>query len=331
MKPSRYLSLVVLALALVAIPAIATAQAPTVEVARHDDLGPMLVDSEGRTLYAFSNDSDGASNCLGDCAALWPPLLLTEGEPAGGGGVAGLLGLIVRSEGGRQATYNGRPLYRYAQDVNPGDTNGQGMANAWYVVHPDAPSIAAADQEIEGDTVTISRVVVMEGSWVVIHADQGGSPGAIIGEASVAPGENLAVEVLIDTLRLTERLHAMVHRDRGDLGQFEFPGADPPLTLGGAQVTAMFAVTAAPAAVATSAATEPAPTVAATAEPTSAPATPLPATPAAPTPADTPVPATEPALAAPAATTGNLTLPAVLGLATLVVVIVAVLLRRRRS
>ena len=252
MKRYRLLSSVMLALLLIAVPAIALAQTPTVGVVRHDGLGLMLADSEGRTLYAFSSDSDGTSNCLGECAALWPPLLLDEGEPISGDGVAGLLGLIERSDGGRQVTYNGRPLYRYAQDANAGDANGQGMANSWYVVHPDAPSITVADQGITGDTVTIGRVVVMEGSWVVIHADQNGSPGAIIGEASVPPGESLDASVTIDTLRLTDRLHAMVHRDRGDPGQFEVPRRRFRRSSSeGLPLTAAFAVTAAPAAAAT--------------------------------------------------------------------------------
>ena len=102
-------------------------------------LGKYLVDSQGRTLYLFAKDTGTMSTCSGACASDWPPST-TSGHPEAGSGVnAALLGNITRSDGGTQLTYNGHPLYRYAGDQSPGDTNGQGLTEfggGWYVVSP---------------------------------------------------------------------------------------------------------------------------------------------------------------------------------------------------
>ncbi|HKX76193.1 MAG TPA: hypothetical protein VJR05_12485 [Acidimicrobiia bacterium] len=94
------------------------------------DLGTILVDSAGRTLYLFTPDAQGEPTCTGDCATNWPPL--TEAVTAGEGVDAALLG--AASTG--QATYNGWPLYYFAADANPGDINGQGVSDVWYVIDP---------------------------------------------------------------------------------------------------------------------------------------------------------------------------------------------------
>lgn len=108
------------------------------------DLGPIVVDAGGRTLYAFLPDDRGASTCYDDCAANWPALTV-EGDPVAGEGVdADLLGTTEREDGTVQVTYNGWPLYRYAGDGAAGDLNGQGVGDVWYVVSPDGTPIQDA-------------------------------------------------------------------------------------------------------------------------------------------------------------------------------------------
>lgn len=105
------------------------------------DLGTILVDADGMTLYLFTSDSPGVSVCEGDCLAAWPPLL---GEPAAGEGVdEGLLGTLTRSDGTTQVSYNGWPLYTWTQDSAPGDTTGQGFNGIWWVVSPEGEAIGA--------------------------------------------------------------------------------------------------------------------------------------------------------------------------------------------
>ena len=115
-------------------------EAATVLAASHSELGTILADAEGRTLYMFTNDERNTSNCIGPCIQNWPPLLVEGGLTAGQGVSSGLLGTLTRLDGSIQVTYNGHPLYRYAGDVNPGDTNGQGLLGRWFVVPPDVPA-----------------------------------------------------------------------------------------------------------------------------------------------------------------------------------------------
>lgn len=115
--------------------------AATVAVSENEELGPFLVDAEGMTLYLFTQDTPNTSNCYDDCATNWPPLL-TEGEPVAGEGVnAELLGTTERTDGTVQITYNGWPLYYFVQDQNPGDINGQGVGEVWYVVSPEGEAV----------------------------------------------------------------------------------------------------------------------------------------------------------------------------------------------
>jgi len=96
-------------------------------------LGSFLVDSKGMTLYVFSNDTANTSNCSGSCATNWPPLL-TNGAPVAKQGKRGLACTFTRFDGGIQVTYNGMPVYNFANDKAAGDTNGQGVKNLWHVI-----------------------------------------------------------------------------------------------------------------------------------------------------------------------------------------------------
>lgn len=116
------------------------------------ELGEILVDGDGMTLYLFTEDPPGESVCTDDCLAAWPPLLV-DGEPSVGEGVdEALVGTLVRDDGSTQVTYDQAPLYRWASDSEPGDVTGQDVQGVWYVVSPDGEAI----QETEGtdDTET---------------------------------------------------------------------------------------------------------------------------------------------------------------------------------
>ena len=116
------------------------AKGTTVKVTK-SHLGKIVVDGRGRTLYLFEKDKRGSghSTCSGACAGYWPPLL-TSAKPVAGTGVKkSLLGTIKRSNGKKQVTYNGHPLYRFVQDTKAGQTKGQGtdfFGGEWYVVSP---------------------------------------------------------------------------------------------------------------------------------------------------------------------------------------------------
>lgn len=95
------------------------ARRPTVAV-RSSDYGPVLFDGRGFALYAFTRDPRGRTVCAGACAEAWPPLLLRGSLRAGEGARRSLLGTTRRPDGSRQVTYDGRPLYYYVGDREPG-------------------------------------------------------------------------------------------------------------------------------------------------------------------------------------------------------------------
>lgn len=115
----------------------APTRSTTISLAHAGGLGKILVDSHGRTLYLFKKDTGTKSTCVGACVAVWPPLRTSGGPTAGTGLVASKLGTSKRSDGNPQVTYNGHPLYLYAGDQKPGETNGQGINGfgaPWFVV-----------------------------------------------------------------------------------------------------------------------------------------------------------------------------------------------------
>ena len=90
-----------------------------------------LVDGDGMTLYTFDNDSKAKSNCNGQCANLWPPLIATTDADASGD-----YSLITRSDGRKQWAYKGKPLYTWSKDTKPGDTTGDGVNSVWHIAVP---------------------------------------------------------------------------------------------------------------------------------------------------------------------------------------------------
>ena len=104
------------------------------------DVGQILTDADGMTIYYFANDSEGASTCEDDCLANWPPVPV-EGTPAAGEGVTAELGTTTATDGTTMLTVNGFPAYYFAGDQAAGDTNGQGVGDVWYVFGSDGEPI----------------------------------------------------------------------------------------------------------------------------------------------------------------------------------------------
>jgi predicted lipoprotein with Yx(FWY)xxD motif len=107
------------------------------------DLGTVLTGPDGRTLYVFTQDTDGTSVCYDDCAELWPPV---PADTAIGAGLdAELFGSTPRTDGTEQLTVNGQPLYWYTPDTQPGDVLGQGFSGVWFVVGTDGEMIGGPE------------------------------------------------------------------------------------------------------------------------------------------------------------------------------------------
>ena len=115
--------------------------APTIvaKVSTDAKLGKILVDSAtGKTLYTWAKDTDENSQCYDQCATFWPPLLTTAKAVAADGVTAAKFGTSARKDGSLQVTFNSHPLYFFARDAAPGETNGQGSTGfgaVWVVVN----------------------------------------------------------------------------------------------------------------------------------------------------------------------------------------------------
>ena len=107
---------------------------PAIQSTRLPDGTLMLTDAAGMTLYTFLKDTPKASNCNGNCAVQWPPVVATGTSPGDAWTV------ITRMDGSKQWAYRGKPLYRWIKDARPGDITGEGVANgAWKIAVVDTP------------------------------------------------------------------------------------------------------------------------------------------------------------------------------------------------
>ena len=113
-------------------------------VAADSQYGSILFDSDQRAIYVFDRETSATSECYGDCAAAWPPVL-TDSDPQAGDGIdAKLLGTTERDDGSTQVTYDGHPLYYYVDDP-PGQVlchNVDEFGGLWRVVEPSGAPVA---------------------------------------------------------------------------------------------------------------------------------------------------------------------------------------------
>jgi predicted lipoprotein with Yx(FWY)xxD motif len=121
---------------------------PTVAIAQHPVLGPLLTDPAGRTLYVYGADTPDRTTCTGPCEQAWPPYVI-DGDPIAPAELPGELGAIMRPDGTRQVTYDHLPLYYYSRDAQPGDTNGQGIGGVWFVATPVATPVPAEGAPVD--------------------------------------------------------------------------------------------------------------------------------------------------------------------------------------
>jgi predicted lipoprotein with Yx(FWY)xxD motif len=118
------------------------------------DLGPILVDGEGFTLYALVSSNGDPEACTGPCAEIWPPATFDETGTAGSELDPTRIGRTNRADGTTQVVYGGHPLYRYLDDSLPGDVNGQGVNDVWFVIDPNGQAVVALGDPQPADAPT---------------------------------------------------------------------------------------------------------------------------------------------------------------------------------
>jgi predicted lipoprotein with Yx(FWY)xxD motif len=125
----------------------AAGSSPVATVDVHTSNGTsFLTDSSGRALYLWTPDTKTKSMCSGACASVWPPLTAKGAPTAGTGATASDLGTISRSDGTKQVTYAGHPLYNFAGDKAAGQTSGEGSTGfgaPWYLIAPSGKQVTS--------------------------------------------------------------------------------------------------------------------------------------------------------------------------------------------
>lgn len=125
----------IMALTILAFVSMAFAAHHAVKIAKKDDPGSYLTDTEGMTLYWFKNDSPGKSACSGGCLTNWP-IYYRENVAPPKELKASDFGTITREDGKMQTTYKGYPLYYWSGDKMAGDTTGNKVKGVWFVIDP---------------------------------------------------------------------------------------------------------------------------------------------------------------------------------------------------
>lgn len=140
-----------------AIAVVPADQPSTIDVLTgNSNAGNILVGPNGLTLYGFTNDVEASSTCYGTCADAWPPVIVSADWTAGPGLDFGIFATTERDDGRLQLVAGQWPLYYFAGDAVPGDVNGQGSGDVWFIVDPDGRLIelgaanASGSQETSG-------------------------------------------------------------------------------------------------------------------------------------------------------------------------------------
>jgi predicted lipoprotein with Yx(FWY)xxD motif len=135
--------------------------------------GSVITDSIGKTLYFFSPDANGSSACTGNCIANWPAFYVAT--PTFGAGLTTTdFSTITRSDGTKQTTYKGWPLYYFVGDATTGDIKGDGINRIFFVAKPDYSVMIAETQLVGNDKVLYdSTYKAATGNTIYITDDRG--------------------------------------------------------------------------------------------------------------------------------------------------------------
>jgi predicted lipoprotein with Yx(FWY)xxD motif len=126
----------------------AASDLPGLSVRKDPNLGEIVVDKNGMTVYRFLKDKawpEPVSNCNGACLEKWPAVAPVATNDTEGVQKKGLMS-FTRSDGKKQMTVNCSPIYTFSGDKSPGDINGQGVGGQWYAVAPDGKLVGAPEQ-----------------------------------------------------------------------------------------------------------------------------------------------------------------------------------------
>jgi len=176
------------------------------------EVGSYLIDEEGNSLYLFTEDEEGTSTCTGECAENWPPVLTAEWPIGRDGVVPGFLGTVEQEDGQQQVTYRGVPLYYFAGDEEPGQVEGHGQNDSWFLVTQLGEAVSGTptgvdydQQASEGQDQEVDQAAMQAGQTVysqfcaACHGNngQGGQGTPLAGESRLANTTAVVTQILV--------------------------------------------------------------------------------------------------------------------------------------
>jgi hypothetical protein len=233
----KKLIFVVVVLVLVAVaPSVAAQMTPSVTVSdqaiANGTVTVASVDSDGPGWIVIHTQQDGAPGPIIGHAPVSDGSNSDVVVEVDAAAATDTLFAMLHTDAGTVGTYE------FPGDDVPVKVNDQVVTPPFNVTN----GVGVVDQPIVDGTVTVARVFSEGAGWIVIHTQQDGAPGPIIGHAPVSAGMNTDVAVQIDASAATDVLYAMLHTDAGTVGTYEFPGDDVPVKAGDQVITPSFNV-----------------------------------------------------------------------------------------
>lgn len=184
--------------------------------------------SEGLGWLVIHSDNGGAPGPVAGYAQVQPGLntnVTVELDPAV---VTPVLWPMLHVDTGAEGTYEFGTVEGADGPVRVNDAVLTFAINA-------APSIVYDVTVNEDGNLVVAQALIGDAGWLVIHSDNGGSPGPVLGAAHLTPGLNTNIVITLDG-DMTETVFPMLHVDTGEPGVYEFgtvDGADGPIRVGG--------------------------------------------------------------------------------------------------
>lgn len=123
--------------------------------------GKIVTDNAGRSLYTFAGDTKDKSNCTSTCLEQWPPLTVSDTSQIKAERYMGTVMAFAREDGAFQISLDGRPLYYYKEDTNPGDIKGEGLGKKWSLARTQMTQVLPAEPA-KVSTTTVSGISLEE-------------------------------------------------------------------------------------------------------------------------------------------------------------------------
>jgi predicted lipoprotein with Yx(FWY)xxD motif len=172
--------------------------------AASSSIGQILVDAQGRTLYAFTNDVNAQSTCTGTCAEAWPPQIVDESWTVAPGLDTGIFSTSARADGTLQLMAGKFPLYYFSGDAKPGDVNGQGSGGVWFAVTPNAttvpgPAVGGAPTTAAAPPTTAATATTTAGYGKAAVGPTTTAPAATAVPSIVGVADNAIGSIVVDS------------------------------------------------------------------------------------------------------------------------------------